>query len=73
MCRIRLDTLGHNFGVLQFRWFGGSHAPRILVEKVSSASVTAEGLPGSMARVTARERAAAIRERQIGAQLRSLW
>jgi hypothetical protein len=68
-----LDTLGHNFGVLQFRWFGGSHAPRILVEKVSSASVTAEGLPGSMARVTARERAAAIRERQIGAQLRSLW
>jgi len=68
-----LDTIGHQFGVLQFRWSGGHEAPRILVNKVSSASISGEGLPSSMARVTASERAAAIRERQIGAQLRSLW
>ncbi len=68
-----LDTIGHPFGVLQFRWSGGRQAPRIVVKKVSSALVGDQGLPGSMVRVTADERAAVIRERQIGAQLRSLW
>ena len=68
-----LDTISHQFGVLQFRWSGGDQAPRILVEKASSASISGAGLPSSMARVTPSERAAAIRERQIGAQLRSLW
>ena len=68
-----LDTIGHQFGVLQFRWSGGDQAPRILVKKISLASILGEGLPRSMARVSASERAAAIRERQIGAQLRSLW
>jgi hypothetical protein len=68
-----LDTIGHQFGVLQFRWSGGIEAPSIVVEKVSVALIGGEGLPGSMARVTTVERTAAIRERQIGAQLRSLW
>jgi hypothetical protein len=68
-----LDTIGHQFGVLQFRWSGGHEAPRIVVEKVSSALTSGEHLPRSMVRVTADERAAGIRERQIGAQLRSLW
>ena len=68
-----LDTIGHQFGVLQFRWSGGGEAPRIVVEKVSSELVSGEGFPRSMARITADERTAAIRERQIGAQLRSLW
>ncbi len=68
-----LDTIGHQFGVLQFRWSGGDQAPRVVVSKVSSASISDESPPTSMARVTASERAAAIRERQIGAQLRSLW
>jgi hypothetical protein len=67
-----LDTIGHQFGVLQFRWSGGREAPRVLIRKVSSAS--ADGaIPTSMARVSASERTAAIRRRQIGAQLRSLW
>jgi hypothetical protein len=68
-----LDTIGHEFGVLQFRWLGGSEPPRIVIEKVSSALISEDGLPGSMARVTASERTADIRKRQIGAQLRSLW
>jgi hypothetical protein len=68
-----LDTIGHQFGVLQFRWLGGGEAPRVVVEKVSSALTSGAGFPRSMARVTVPERAAAIRKRQIGAQLRSLW
>jgi hypothetical protein len=68
-----LDTIGHQFGVLQFRWLGGDRAPRIRMEKVPLAWILGDGLPRSMARVSAGERAAAIRERQIGAQLRSLW
>jgi hypothetical protein len=68
-----LDTIGHQSGVLQFRWSGGHEAPRIIVEKVSSALISGNGLPRSMAHINADERTAAIRERQIGAQLRSLW
>jgi hypothetical protein len=68
-----LDTIGHEFGVLQFRWSGGHEAPLIAIRKVSSAFIRDEGLPGSMRRVTPDERTEAIRERQIGAQLRSLW
>jgi hypothetical protein len=68
-----LDTIGHQFGVLQFRWSGGHEAPRIVVEKISSTLIRGAGLPRSMPRVTADERTAGIRERQIGAQLRSLW
>ncbi len=68
-----LDTIGHQFGVLQFRWSGGNEAPRIVVKKISSGPTSEENLPKSMERVTTDERTAAIRERQIGAQLRSLW
>jgi hypothetical protein len=67
-----LDTMGHSFGVLQFRWSGGHEAPRVLVTKVSIATI-GDVLPRTMARVTVSERIAAIRQRQIGAQLRSLW
>jgi hypothetical protein len=67
-----LDTMGHDLGVLQFRWSGGRAAPRLNVKKVSSESVR-DGLPASTAHLTASERIAAIRDRQIGAQLRSLW
>jgi hypothetical protein len=67
-----LDTMGHQFGVLQFRWMGGQEAPRIVLRKTSSGSVSA-AFPTTTARVSAAERVAAIRNRQIGAQLRSLW
>jgi hypothetical protein len=68
-----LDTIGHQFGVLQFRWLGGAEAPRIVVTKISTALIDGDGLPRSMARVAAAERVAALHQRQIGAQLRSLW
>jgi hypothetical protein len=67
-----LDTMGHQLGVLQFRWSGGHEAPRIVVKKTASGSVRG-ALPTSTAYVNANERAAVIRDRQIGAQLRSLW
>jgi hypothetical protein len=67
-----LDTTGHRFGVLQFRWSGGDEAPAVQVRKVASAEVL-EILPRSTVRVSASERIAAVRQRQIGAQLRSLW
>jgi hypothetical protein len=67
-----LDTMGHQFGVLQFRWMGGQQAPRSVVKKISSGSIGG-ALPMSTTPVTATERVAAIRDRQIGAQLRSLW
>jgi len=67
-----LDTIGHQFGVLQFRWSGGREAPRVLIRKVSLASGNG-AIPPSMARVDASERIAAVRHRQIGVQLRSLW
>jgi hypothetical protein len=67
-----LDTMGHDLGVLQFRWSGGRAAPPITVRRVSSESVR-DGLPASTVHVTTSERIAAIRDRQIGAQLRSLW
>jgi hypothetical protein len=68
-----LDTIGHQFGVLQFRWSGGGEAPRVLVKKVSLASVHGATSRRGWRASTASERIAAIRQRQIGAQLRSLW
>jgi hypothetical protein len=67
-----LDTIGHQFGVLQFRWSGGHEAPRIVVKKISLESVSG-ALPTSTTHVTVSERVAVIRDRQLGAQLRSLW
>jgi hypothetical protein len=67
-----MDTMGHRFGVLQFRWSGGREAPRVLFSRVLNVTV-GDALPKTMARVGAGERIAAIRRRQIGAQLRSLW
>ena len=67
-----LDTIGHQFGVLQFRWVGGREAPGVAIQNISMASVD-QYLPTTTTRVTASERRAAIRQRQMGAQLRSLW
>jgi hypothetical protein len=67
-----LDTMGHQLGVLQFRWSGGRAAPPITLQKVSTESVR-NLLPASTVQVSSSERVTAIRDRQIGAQLRSLW
>jgi hypothetical protein len=66
-----LDTTGHDFGVMQFRWMGGDQAPEVSVKALSAAALE-DALPTGVARMTAQERRKALRERHIGAQLRSL-
>ena len=67
-----LDTTGHRFGVLQCRWTGGSLPPHISVTVVQEAALF-ETIPSPVERVTPQERSAAVRARQIGAQLRGRW
>ncbi len=67
-----LDTTGHRFGVMQFRWSGTPSAPELSVRKVAGDSLDDE-LPAPVARVTPAERAEAIRARQVGVQLRLRW
>ena len=67
-----LDTTGHRSGSLQCRWSGGIECPHVSVERVPLARL-AEVLPAGIARVTPEQRAATIRARQIGVQLRARW
>ena len=66
-----LDTTGHEFGVLQCRWMGSAEAPEVSVRVAVTAAL--DQLSPGMPRVTAQERAQAIRGRQLGVQLRSRW
>lgn len=66
-----LDTTGHEFGVLQFRWTGTPAAPDVRVQVIPAAAL-GDRAAGS-ARVTPAHRVDAIRARQVGAQLRSRW
>ena len=67
-----LDTTGHRSGSLQCRWSGGSACPLVSVERVERTSLE-QALPATVARVTPAQRAATIRSRQIGVQLRTRW
>jgi hypothetical protein len=67
-----LDTTGHRSGSLQCRWSGSSECPEVSVQTVALGSL-GRVLPPSVARVTPEQRAATIRERQVGVQLRSRW
>jgi hypothetical protein len=67
-----LDTTGHTSGALQFRWSGTPAAPRVTVRLVPAVALD-DLLPASTARATPAERAATIRARQIGSQLRTRW
>jgi hypothetical protein len=66
-----LDTTGHRDGVIQCRWLGGEAAPALTVTRASIESLGTALM--SAQRVTADQRAQAIRTRQIGVQLRSHW
>lgn len=67
-----LDSMAHESGVLQCRWIGGAEPPRPSVKVLNHSSL--EGaLSAVTALVTPEERIQAIRARQIGVQLRSLW
>jgi hypothetical protein len=67
-----LDTTGYAGGVLQFRWTGCAEAPTVTARVVALDALRGE-LPASTPTVTADERDESLRERKLGAQLRSLW
>lgn len=67
-----LDTAGDTYGMLIGRWYRCSSHPVPQVRKVKFADLERE-LPTECVRVTADERAAAIRKRRIGSQLRRKW
>ena len=67
-----LDTTGHEFGVLQFRWTGTPTAPDVTI-RVVRADALGDLIPASSARVTPDQRVNAIRARQVGVQLRAKW
>jgi hypothetical protein len=67
-----LDTSGYASGAIQGRWFDASAAPVPQVRKVKVADVRAS-LPAGTPTVTPAERDAALRERRIKAQMRTIW
>jgi len=67
-----LDTTGHEFGVLQFRWTGTPTAPDVSVRVVARRALD-DTLPAGCDRVTPEQRADTIRARQVGMQLRARW
>jgi hypothetical protein len=67
-----LDSTGHLAGALQFRWSGLPVAPDVAIRAVPAASLD-DLVPAFAARVTPIQRVAALRHRQIGAQLRTRW
>jgi hypothetical protein len=67
-----LDTTGHRLGVLQLRWTGTPGAPNSTV-RVVPLNALSDALPPSTQHVTPAERAATIRARQMGSQLRTRW
>jgi hypothetical protein len=67
-----LDTTGHEFGALQFRWTGTPTAPDVSVSVVAVDALD-DAFPAETARITPAQRADAIRARQVGAQLRAKW
>jgi hypothetical protein len=66
-----LSTAGHRDGVLQLRWTGGTRPPEPTVTKMQTADCTQ--LCDPAVAVSPERRIEAIRRRQIGSQLRSLW
>jgi hypothetical protein len=67
-----MDTTGYRRGVLQCRHVGSVEPPAFTTSIIPVASVL-EHVPASTARITAHQRADALRERRVGFQLRCLW
>ncbi len=67
-----LDTGDHPYGMLIGRWYRASSAPMPSLTRMKLSEV--EGFLGDKTpRITPEERAAALRERLIGSQLRRKW
>jgi hypothetical protein len=67
-----LDTSGYPRGAVQGRWFGADKRPTPTMVKVKLSDVVAH-LPVDTKRVAPEERDAAMRDRRIRAQMRTIW
>ena len=67
-----LDTAGYPAGAIQGRWFEASEKPMPTIKKVKLAEVL-QTLPADTPRITPHERAIALRNRRIAAQMRIIW
>jgi hypothetical protein len=67
-----LDTAGYASGAIQGRWFEASEKPMPTIKKVKLAEVKSH-LPKSTKFVTREERALALRNRRLAAQMRIIW
>lgn len=67
-----LDTMGHKVGVMQLRWTGCAEAPGLTFRRIDTDAVRS-GLPSGTPTIPREGRDAILRERAIGAQMRSYW
>jgi hypothetical protein len=67
-----LDTSGYPSGAIQGRWFEASEKPMPSIRKVRLADVL-QHLPADTGRVSPNERAVALRNRRLAAQMRIIW
>ena len=67
-----LDTSGYASGAIQGRWFEASDKPMPSIRKVKLADVR-DSLPADTTFVTPSERAIALRNRRLSAQMRKIW
>jgi hypothetical protein len=67
-----LDTAGYRSGAVQGRWFEASEKPMPTIKKVKLADVSSH-LPDDTKFVTREDRALALRNRRLAAQMRIIW
>jgi hypothetical protein len=67
-----LDTAGYESGAIQGRWFGANATPNPSIRKVKLVDVW-DHLPAVTKRVSPQDRAIALRNRRIAAQMRAIW
>lgn len=67
-----LDTSGYSTGAIQGRWFEASEKPMPSIRKVKLTELE-QYLPADTQRVTPTERAVALRNRRLAAQMRKIW
>jgi hypothetical protein len=67
-----LDTMGYKLGVMQLRWTGCAEAPKLTFRRVATDDVRS-CLPADTRMVTSAERDTILRDRTVGAQLRTFW
>jgi Protein of unknown function (DUF1214) len=67
-----LDTSGYRSGAVQGRWFEASEKPMPTIKKVKLADILSH-LPDDTKFVTREDRALALRNRRLAAQMRIIW